>query len=57
LKIPSEIVLNKYDVGNRKLIEKIAKKFNVEISFEIPYSEELVKAYCEKDLERVVDLI
>jgi MinD superfamily P-loop ATPase len=57
LKIPSEIVLNKSDVGNRKLIEKIAKKFNVKISFEIPYSEELVKAYCEKDLKRVVKLL
>ena len=57
LKIPSEIVLNKSDVGNKKLIEKIAKKFNTKICLEIPYSEELIKAYCEKDLEKMVDLI
>jgi len=57
LKIPYEIVLNKSDVGNRELIEKIAKKFKTKISIEIPYSEELVKAYCEKNLRRVVKLI
>ena len=57
LKVSSEIVLNKADVGNKKLIEDIAKKFRTKISIEIPYSEELVKAYCEKDLERVVGLI
>lgn len=57
LKVPSEIVLNKADVGNRKEIEKIASKFKTNISIEIPYSEELVKAYCEKDLKRMVKLI
>ena len=57
LNIISEIVLNKADVGNKKEIENIARKFNTEISKEIPYSEELVRAYCEKDLGRMVDLI
>lgn len=57
LNIPVEIVLNKSDVGNKKEIEKIAKKFDTKISVEIPYSEKLVRAYCEKDLGRVVDLI
>ena len=57
LKIPSEIVLNKCNVGSKKEIEKIAKKFGVKISNEIPYSEELLKAYCEKKLEKVVGLI
>lgn len=57
IKVPSEIVLNKSDVGKRELIEKIAKEMNTEISIEIPYSEELVKAYCEKDLGRVVNLL
>lgn len=54
---PAEIVLNKSDVGRRQLIEDIAERFGVEISVEIPYSEKLFKAYCEKDLVRVVDLI
>ena len=53
LKIPAEIVLNKADVGNREKIEEIAKKFETKISIEIPYSEELVKAYCNKELEKV----
>ena len=57
LNISAEIVLNKADVGNKKEIENIAKKFNTEISIEIPYSEELVNAYCQKKLERVVNLI
>lgn len=57
IKVPAEIVLNKADVGKRELIEKIGKKFKTDISIEIPYSEELVKAYCEKDLESMVDLI
>lgn len=57
IKVPAEIVLNKADVGKKDLIETIAKKFNVKMSVEIPYSEELVKAYCEKDLESVVGLI
>ena len=57
IKVPAEIVLNKADVGKKELIETIAKKFDVKMSVEIPYSEELVRAYCEKDLGRVVDLI
>jgi len=57
LKIPAEIVLNKSDAGNRKEIEKIAGKFNTKISFEIPYSEELVNAYCNKKLYKMVDLL
>jgi len=57
LKIPAEIVLNKSDVGPKNKTEKIARKFGTKISVEIPYSEKLVKAYCEKDLGRVVDLL
>jgi MinD superfamily P-loop ATPase len=57
LKIPAEIVLNKSDVGNRKEIEKIAEKFSTKISFEIPYSEELVDAYCNKKLDKMVNLL
>ena len=57
LKIPSEIVLNKADIGNKKEIEKIAEKFGTRVSVEIPYSKELVKAYCRKDLKRMVNLI
>lgn len=51
--VKAEIVLNKANVGNRKEIDEIAEKFGVKISFEIPYSEELLKAYCKKNLEKV----
>ncbi len=57
LNVPAEIVLNKADVGSKRKIEEIAEKFDTKISVEIPYSEELLKAYCEKDLKRVADLI
>jgi len=57
MKIPFEIVLNKADVGNRREIEEIARRFNTRISIEIPYSEELIKAYCERDLRRMVGLL
>ena len=57
LKIPKEIVLNKANIGNKKEIEKIAKKFKTKISIEIPYSEELINAYCEKNLKKVINLL
>ena len=43
------------DTEQFELINSQKRAFN--ISIEIPYSEELVKAYCEKDLESMVDLI
>ncbi|GAH32301.1 unnamed protein product, partial [marine sediment metagenome] len=55
--IATEIVLNKSDVGNRKEIEKISKKFKSEISIEIPYSEELVRAYSGGNLKKMVNII
>ncbi|MCD6402997.1 MAG: ATP-binding protein [Candidatus Aenigmarchaeota archaeon] len=53
--IKSEIVLNKSNIGNRKLIEKVSKEYNVPISVEIPYSEELVKAYSTGKLVEFTD--
>jgi MinD superfamily P-loop ATPase len=57
LNLPTEIVLNKANLGNRKEIEEIARKFNSKISVEIPYSEELIRAYCTGNLEKMVKLI
>jgi len=57
MKMPSEIVLNKADVGSRDVIEKIAEKYSTPITVEIPYSERLIRAYSEGKLSRVVDLI
>ena len=42
LKIPTKIILNQSNLGNRKLIKKVDK--------EIPYSKEIVKAYSKGQL-------
>jgi len=45
LKIPAKIILNQADLGDKKRVQKIAKKFKIKIEKEIPYSKEIVKAY------------
>ena len=45
LKVPAKIILNRADIGNKKLIEDIAKKYNIKIIAEIPYSKKILKAY------------
>jgi len=57
LKIPAEVVLNKADVGPKEKTDEIAGAAGSRIGFEIPYSEELVSAYCNKELEKVVGLL
>jgi len=57
LNLFTEVVLNKANIGNKKEIEKIVRKFNKKISIEIPYSEDLIKAYCNHQLEKMVNLI
>jgi len=57
MNIPSEIVLNKADVGNKGVINKIVEEHGVPITREIPYSERLIRAYSEGKLDKVVDLI
>jgi len=43
--VPAKIVLNQADLGVKTKIEKIAKKYKIEIDQEIPYSKKLVEAY------------
>ena len=45
LKIESHVVLNRSDIGNKKIIEKTAKKYNAKIFVEIPYSKKIEKDY------------
>lgn len=47
LKIPFKIIINRSNIGNKKLIYDIAKKHNTKIAAEIPYSKEVLKAYSE----------
>ena len=57
MKIQSQIVLNKADVGDKEIVAKTAQKYDVPITLEIPYSERLIRAYSEGRLDKVVDLI
>lgn len=50
LKIPAKIILNQADLGDKKGVQKIAKKFKIKIEREIPYSKKLVEAYSEGKL-------
>lgn len=45
LKIPTKIILNQADLGDKKKVQKIAKKHKIKIEEEIPYSKGIVKAY------------
>jgi len=45
LKKKKKIILNRADIGNKKLIEELAKKYNTKITAEIPYSKDIIKAY------------
>ncbi|MCK5282420.1 MAG: ATP-binding protein [Nanoarchaeota archaeon] len=45
LKKEKKIILNRADIGNKKIIEELAEKYNTEIAAEIPYSKDIIKAY------------
>ena len=53
LKIPTEIILNQFDLGSKKRIEEIAKKFKIKIRKKIPYSKKIVTAYSKGQLLNV----
>ncbi len=61
LNIPSEIVLNRSDVGEVDLIEKIGNKNKVKITKEIPYSKLIADSYAGgnfwEDREKLINLI
>ena len=50
LRIPAKIVVNQVDLGKVELINKIAEKTKTVITYKIPYSDRLVKAYSEGKL-------
>lgn len=45
LKVPAKVILNQADLGNKKKIYPIVKKFKTQITKEIPYSRKLVEVY------------
>ncbi len=50
LKVPAKIVLNQANLGNKEMIQKIAKKFRIKIEGEIPYSKKIAEAYSKGQL-------
>ena len=50
LGVPAKVILNQADLGDKRKIEKIAKKFKIKIEKEIPYSKKLVEAYSKGQL-------
>jgi MinD superfamily P-loop ATPase len=50
LKVPARVILNQADLGEKRKISPIVKKYKVKIEKEIPYSRELVKAYSKGKL-------
>lgn len=50
LEIPSNVVLNRCDVGDAELIEEIAAKFASKIALNIPYTSEFAKIYAKGQL-------
>ena len=45
LKVKATVILNRADVGDKKLIEKITKKYKTKIIAEIPYKKAILEAY------------
>ena len=50
LGVPAKIVLNQSDLGDKTRVQKIAKKYKINIEKEIPYSKKLVEAYSKGQL-------
>ncbi len=53
LKVSVKIVINQFDLGDKKEIIKISKAQKVKIEKEIPYSKKIVRAYCGGKLGEV----
>jgi len=47
LKVPAKIVLNRSDIGDAGMIEKISSKHSAEIISRIPYSKSVIESYSE----------
>ncbi len=50
LRVPTKIILNQADLGDKSGVEKVAREFEINIEKEIPYSKAIVKAYSKGKL-------
>lgn len=45
LGIKAKVIINKANIGNKKIMEKILRKYKTEVIAEIPYKKSILKAY------------
>ena len=60
LRVDSEIVLNRSDIGKKDVILKLAQEFGVPIVCEIPYSKDIVDSYSKGvpiENKQIIDII
>jgi len=50
LKIPTKIILNQSDLGDKTKVQRITQKYKIKIEKEIPYSKKLVETYSKGQL-------
>jgi len=63
LKIPSKIILNRADIGDKNLIKDLSKKYKAKIIAEIPYRKEILESYSrgepieDKNIEEITKFL
>ena len=63
LKIKTQVVLNRSDIGVENIIQKVVKNHQTKIIAKIPYSQEIEKKYCagipieHKAIEKIIQWI
>ena len=63
LNVPGKIVLNRSDIGDEKIIQNLAKKYNIKIIAKIPYKKEFLEKYSKglpienKNIQEIIEVI
>jgi len=63
LNVPMSIVINRYGVGNDKIIDDVKEKHNVKITSQIPYDKKIFEAYSKgipvehEEIDKIVNRI
>ena len=63
LEVPSKIVLNRSDIGDKALIKEVSRKFKTDIIAEIPYRKDILEAYSRgkpvtgKGIEKIAEFL
>lgn len=55
LKVPTKVIINQADLGDKEKVQKIVKKHKTKIVKEIPYSKKIVEAYSRGKLSEFLN--